>query len=464
MPDKIQIPRATDVSVVKTFEAIQKIHKFQSISICSFGSADFRDDNLNSPQLKKILEKESCVIKTLTAYAQNFNICYSRGGTDARVSPYFDEIVFTRNTGQVDVSLEVIIEIVDFINKNLCVFEKDRFIGAPRTKEEGDLIATKQATLDRFEEFNLKLTEQSIAFKQQLEKDFLRYKEDVDREFFQKKENLEAENKSRQSDLKLFQDELEAQKKKFDDRDNTHVRRAIRDKMLNDVKERISQFGVSEATEKKRKPVFIGFCFLIFSFLFLIGFTFFEIYKKPAENISFIEAAQKLVTTTAAIQKENLSNKDLVSLLAPISQDNSKFYLLWVRLSVLSFGFVATIIYYIRWQNKWAEQHSASEFQLQQFYIDVNRANWVIESCLEWKKDGQGVIPSILLSSVTRNLFKDNTAPIEKFIHPADELASALLGSASKVKLRSGENEVEIGNLKKVRGKIKSTTKEPDDE
>lgn len=109
-------------------------------------------------------------------------------------------------------------------------------------------------------------------------------------------------------------------------------------------------------------------------------------------------------------------------------------------------------MYYIRWQNRWAEQHASSEFQLQQFHIDVNRANWVIESCLEWRKDTESVIPTVLLESITRNLFDNKTDDIEKAIHPSDELASALLGSASKLKMKIGENELEFDKP----GKIKS--------
>lgn len=107
------------------------------------------------------------------------------------------------------------------------------------------------------------------------------------------------------------------------------------------------------------------------------------------------------------------------------------------------------MIYYIRWQNQWAQQFAQTEFALQQFQIDINRANWVVETCLEWRKETQSDIPTMLIESMTKGLFKDkeSLAPV---LHPADELASALMGSASKLTLNVGGNTVEIDKPKNI--------------
>jgi hypothetical protein len=134
----------------------------------------------------------------------------------------------------------------------------------------------------------------------------------------------------------------------------------------------------------------------------------------------------------------------------------SPIYWLWLKVSLLSITLVGTILFYIKWQNKWAEQHSNSEFQLQQFYIDVNRANWVIESCLEWRKETDSTIPTVLLESITRNLFVSGEEDLNNVIHPSDELASALLGSSSKLKMKIGENELEFDKPLKISKKVES--------
>ena len=83
----------------------------------------------------------------------------------------------------------------------------------------------------------------------------------------------------------------------------------------------------------------------------------------------------------------------------------------------------------------------------------MNRANWVIESCLEWRKETDSPIPNDLLASITNNLFINNETELERVIHPADELASALMGSASKLKLKIGDNEQEFDKPKKINNK-----------
>ena len=85
---------------------------------------------------------------------------------------------------------------------------------------------------------------------------------------------MDEGHEQRLSYLEKLKAELDQRASLLDDRDNTHVRREIRDNMLNDVKSRIENFGVSEATGKKRTPVFIGMVALIATFGLLLGYTF----------------------------------------------------------------------------------------------------------------------------------------------------------------------------------------------
>jgi hypothetical protein len=80
----------------------------------------------------------------------------------------------------------------------------------------------------------------------------------------------------------------------------------------------------------------------------------------------------------------------------------------------------------------------------------------VIESCLEWKKETSSDIPPELLQSITRNLFVLKEGELESVIHPADELASALLGTASNLKLNVAGNEIEFNKPSKIKNEINS--------
>ena len=73
----------------------------------------------------------------------------------------------------------------------------------------------------------------------------------------------------------------------------------------------------------------------------------------------------------------------------------------------------------------------------------------MLESCLEWKKETKDVIPSILLDRISHGVFVSGSEPAP-VLHPADELASALLGSASKVKLRVGDSELDFDKPSKI--------------
>ena len=225
--------------------------------------------------------------------------------------------------------------------------------------------------------------------------------------------------------------------------------------MLSDVKSRISSFGLSKTTEKKRTPVFIGIMSLIALLTTLICLTTAELNSINKQELIKLESIRNL----SSLSNENTA-QETIAKISSTEIDRSANYWLWAKLSILSFGLAGTILYYIKWQNKWAEQHANTELQLQQFYIDVNRANWVIESCLEWRKETESTIPKELISSITNNLFRGQQAEQEQITHPADELASALMGSASKLKLKLGDHEMEFDKPSKIPKKPTSSKPE----
>jgi hypothetical protein len=340
-------------------------------------------------------------------------------------SDLYDEIVLTiKQHHQGAVANEIRLGIVAFLNEKLCPFEPDRVIGSGVSEEQSQLLAIHQSTLERLERLNEDLIRQSSEFREGLEKKFEEKVAQVEAEYVEKKERLESDVQASAARIEARERALEEKCKAIDDRDNTHVRREIRDRMLDDVKQRINRFGVSKVTAGKRLPVLFGILILLIAFFVLLIVSGFE--TKAMDRVA----------------KDSVTDAYYIHL-----------FLLWGRFALFSFGFFGTILYYIKWQNKWAEQHIVSEFQLQQFYIDVNRANWVIESCLEWKKETDTAIPKELLRSIAAGLFVNNQTEPERVIHPADELASALLGTASKLKLRVGENKLEFDKPKKIANK-----------
>lgn len=85
--------------------------------------------------------------------------------------------------------------------------------------------------------------------------------------------------------------------------------------------------------------------------------------------------------------------------------------------------------------NRWFEKYAKIEFFLKQLQLDFERASWVVETSLEWRKELDGsVLPEVLLNSLTKNLFSDTShGEEEQLLHPTDQVLSALLGNAIKV-------------------------------
>jgi hypothetical protein len=113
-----------------------------------------------------------------------------------------------------------------------------------------------------------------------------------------------------------------------------------------------------------------------------------------------------------------------------------------IKQGVLAAIFVGAVLYYVRWMNRWFEEHSSAEFLLKQFQLDVDRASRVVETALEWRRDQKAEIPSPLLDGITRNLFIQREAPEKS--SGVDDLASALVGNASQVKVKLGDSEVSL--------------------
>ncbi|ACH37451.1 hypothetical protein Gbem_0422 [Citrifermentans bemidjiense Bem] len=418
---RIKIPRASDRSIVDAFKELGETYGVSSAHISALGFSNLGEVNIGgnaSGDLAALLELKSAVIDGMSLQIRGLGISYSRGGQyqPEQKSPIFDEIVLSYNQ-QGNLSNTEKMQIVAFINKKLKAFDPGRLAGRGVSEEQNQMIAIHESTLERLELLNEDLVRQSSAFRENLEVQYADKVTKLEEANLQQKAILEEDYKEKSVSLKEKEKLLEEKIKTIDDRDNTHVRREIRDRMLEDVKTRISNFGVSSNTERKRKPVFFGMLTLVVILLTLLLYSGLE--------------AKMAITGT----------------------DKLPMYWLWGRFTLYSLGLVGTILYYIKWENKWAEQHSSSEFQLQQFYIDVNRANWIIESCLEWRKETQSTLPKTLIEGISRNLFVKEQDETEKVIHPADQLASALMGRASKLKLRLGENELEFDKPGKIPNK-----------
>ncbi|MDP3421397.1 MAG: hypothetical protein Q8S10_10765 [Thiobacillus sp.] len=437
---RIKIPRASDRHVAAVFQTIALRWGAPPVRVSVLGFGRMANVSLQEEPTgdwKALLDHDSQLIENITLVVCGLNILYVRGGQQDALnkSAVLDEIVITAGAND-QTPNEDKFALVALLNEKFRAFDPKRLPGSDPVEMQSQVWAMHQSTLERLETVSEDLVRDSLDFRKKLDGQYeakvLSNEEAVNNKLVA----LEAEYQRRLAEVDARGNILEEKLAAIDDRNNTHVRREIRDKMLDDVRTRINKFGVSESTEKKRRPVLYGIIFLSVIFAALLLWTASEINTVDRSAFAIGATFQNALTNTPH------ESKDVV--------DKTNLYLLWIRFTLFSLGLAGTLLYYIKWQNKWAEQHSGSEFQLQQFYIDVNRANWVIESCLEWRKETASPIPKELLASITSGLFVNNQQEPERVLHPADELASALMGSASKLNLRVGDSELEFNKPKKI--------------
>lgn len=465
--ERIKIPRSSDRTIAEFYKKLgarfggQQSAHVSGLGFSAIGAVSLVDEPTGDWKL--LLSHNSYLIDTMHLSVPGMSVVYARGGQNSpeNKSPIFDEIVLNQNQQSPGLNADKL-DAVALINKELRPFEPDRVLSGALTEEQSQLLAFHQSTLERLESLNEDLIRQGTEFRRRLEEQYDERAKANDEKLETERTAISAEFASHQSALESDRKALEEKLKDIDDRDNTHARREIRDKMLEDVKQRVNQFGVSVATEKKRGPVFLGICLLIATFAILLSWTAYEISSLDRQYFSMLETNRNMTSWGADKLKSSGISPEIIAKISATDVDRTHLYWLWVRFTAYSLGLLATILFYIKWQNKWAEQHSINEFQLRQFQIDISRANWVLESCLEWRKETESAIPSELLGSITRNLFSSASTEPDQVIHPADELASALLGSASNLKLRVGDNELNFDKPGKIPNKPKNVTSRKD--
>lgn len=446
-----KIARVTDAQIAAALTKLaDEFGPFQlDIQVAAHGLGNVSFPDQHNDTWKQVLGLRSELIDHFVGSIANVRVHYYRGGHQAQVwekSPVLDD-------------LSVDIQGVDPQRVKVAARIIDLFRPVPLPNPMGPNgaleahRAIQESTLNRLQRQTEQLFEQTIDYRRQIDESVREKEAALEASTQRKLDASEAQLEEQRAALRKEKEDLDTRRKAIDDSDNTHARRQIRDRMLADVSERVQHFGMSEATLAARGPVARGMLVLL-SFLFAAFlWTAAELSLsrvQPSSGLSGVSAPAAIASGSGASQQTNTGLRPAPQLTQASSAERIA---LWIRLTLISVGFAASMVYYIRWQNNWATQFAATEQSLKQFHIDVNRANWVVETCLEWRKETHSEIPAPLVSSLTRSLFSDRE-PTTQVLHPADELASALLGSASKLQLDVAGNKIEIDKP----GKIPKTT------
>lgn len=418
----MKIPRQSDRSVIEFFRGLAAEWGIPQISLGLgvAGNIQVPSEGENPEQVNLLLDVDSSLIETASVTIQGLSIHFFRGGRPTQNPPVksgvFDDIEFNVHAPQCTLSETQRLQIIGKAAKQFGPFDPQRTVPGVLTDDQQQLLAIHNSTLERLQALNEELIRGSEEFRRNLQTDFQRRSDELEGDFRNRLDGLDKDFEKRKASLDERDESIAKKLKEIDDRQNTHVRREIRKDILEEIRSRSREFKLTEGTNRLRLPVH-AVCLVLLGVLGVAS-AFFA--KELADLIKIDAAFSTGIGILAAKQ------------------------------ILVSAAFGATAVFYIRWLNAWSSEHAEAEFKLRQFQLDIERASWVVETSLEWKDARDGAIPSELLEPISRNLFSDQKDRKPE-IHPADELASALLGTAAKVRLRAGDSELELDGKRLAR-------------
>ena len=425
---RIKIPRASDKALIACFKDLSVVTGISQISASAIGFNNIGNVDLDdieaSEAIKLIIKKNSAILESISLNWPGLSISFYRGGSyqPKDKSAIYDEIILRQNQSQGRPNSEDIIEVVSIINKKLKAFDPKRSGASTLSEEQAHFEALHNSNIERLELLNEDLIRNTHEYRLKLDDEYRKKIEQLDGELAERKSELNSEIELKKSEVSQQEKELEEKKKELDDSNNTHARREIRRDILKEIKSRQTKFNLTDGTNKLRTPIAIAMIGLIVIFV----------------GLGIVSA------------------KEFYDMLQ--GDDINKIIIAGIKQAIYSGGAIASVIFLIRWMNRWFELHSQSEFSLKQFELDMERASWLVETSLEWKDAKGTAIPPELLESLSRNLFINEGQKVEQVQHPADQLASALMGSASAVKLKAGDSSIEIDPKKLAKKKSETST------
>lgn len=420
-PQRTKVARQADTVVLAALGKIGAAFNATHFNVHPYGvysPISLASNGELTDALKSSFTNKTFAIWYFSVHVSGMSIQVYRGGQPIgeqfTPSPLYDELVITPS-GQAQFDAATVITAIDALQRHLKAFDPRKASELSSGEGLEQLTALHSTSLDRLEELAAKIVEDYDARRATLEKEFHTLRVKAEEETAATREKLNAEALGAKELLDGQRTELEERRKALDDKDNTHARRAIQRQLVEELQKRQESFSLTGGTNKLRSPVrwsLLGLIALFFSSVIFSG------YKLS-------------------------SHADYGNL--------SQLGVLIGHVALSSVALTLSILFFARWENKWAERHAETEFASKQFALDIERASWLVESALEWRDKNGTKMPDELIKSLSLNLFasakSQNEDPLK---HPADQLASALFGAANKATLRVGQNSVEV-DPKKLR-------------
>ncbi|HBC3503709.1 TPA: hypothetical protein KDZ07_004710 [Vibrio parahaemolyticus] len=328
-------------------------------------------------------------------------------------------------------------------------------IGGYSQSPEFDIASVHHDVLTRLEGLSLNLIEKQNEQIKRLDEEKKAFIDDQLEEFSQKVTKLESEHKDKLTGLEesyqARSTELDEREKEIEDADNTTARRKTTTSILDEVQAKARRFDFSVAVTRRSLVA----CFFAILLGFIGGFNAFTATNQLYSSIQNNSSLSGTIAKAVAVQNTEIMQEEVKAALSKQVNDSQQFmWFLYIKIFFSSALLVSSIIYLIKWFNSWADRLAQQELDNQLFVRDLNRAHLAIEMSLEWNEKKDGAIPDRLLQSLTDNLFQTADSTPKEILHPAEQLASALVRSADKINVPFAGGNLEVSGKKL--GKTKS--------
>ena len=276
----------------------------------------------------------------------------------------------------------------------------------------------REAELVRLEQLSTSVTEEVTQYRRKLEDEYSNKTRQLEEEARSKAAAIDEAAAKRENELDEREKRLEAKLAEVDQRESRFARRALREDLKKKLAERSEIFELTKGTRRLRWPI------MVFSALLLLVFA--------------VGAGYSMYVSVTASMSTGSSAREIV---------------LWLRQAAFAVGFVGMAVFVLRWNNRWFEQHAQEEFRQKRFELDLDRASWLVEMAMEWQNEKGSDIPDEIVRTLSAGLF-ESAKTTDPLLHPADQLASALLGAAASatVKVPGGEICLDRKGVKALAG------------
>ncbi|RWO53691.1 hypothetical protein [Mesorhizobium sp.] len=409
-----RVVRLNDKELMSFVRAASEVIGNSKVSVQILGAARPLSFNLSSSDDSTLifLEKsEDFSIYNFSISITNFSMSLSRTA-DADAEFGFDRLSINNspepNQSQSSLSAEQI-QVLNHVISESLLAKADKiaplFLNSNNYKT---LLRSHQRMVEKLQQATTTVGEHVVEARLHLENEFAARKSKLEEEYGSRQKKVAETLEAGESALRRRQEELDEWKKNLDDRGNTFARRDLHQELKSKIAERSGKFHITPETKRNRYPIHLA---VILTALVMLAF----LYVYVSQLTSMASGSSTSVLMLLAIK--------------PVG---------------LTIALLALMAWYLRWMNRWFERYADTEFHLKQFDLDIDRASWVVEAALEWRLHQDKPMPEHLLETISRNLFSKSEKDESADMHPADYLASAILGRASAVNLKVPGGEISL--------------------